>query len=782
MRNILYIAFLALCVSAVMADTTDPNPTETPTPPNTEKHSFTAEVSRLMELIIHSLYSNSDIFLREAISNASDAIDRMRHLSLQDPSALGDLTRLDIRIRADNDTRKLYISDTGTGLTRAHLSDYLGRIANSGTQQFVEAMKAQDMNAIGQFGVGFYSLFLVSDLITVHTKHNNDTHLVWQSDAREGYSIYEETDEDYLSVVRGTTIELDLKEDADEYLGMVKLEGLIKKYSGFITYPIYLYDYEEVEEEIPAEEVEISQEEEEEVSDDVDQNDDVEDQKEEETPKTRMVKKFYYRHINDQPAIWMRPPREVEQEEYNDFYKSISNDEEDPLTYTHFKAEGEYEFRGLLFVPSHHVTNLIDEFERCKLRLYVKRVFIGDDLVDLLPRWLNFLKGIVDSDDLPLNVSREQLQKTKALRAIQNRLVKKALDMLKKLAKDQPEEYSKFYNDFGRFLKVGMIEDTKSREKLSRLMRFPSSHTGKDNTTSFEEYIERMPSHQTQIYYVVADSLESGLSLPFVEQLHLAGYEVIVFTDPLDEPAVASVGRFDEHEIVPASKEDVKANEKDDNPDFERLETEFEPVRKYMKTVLENDVEKVVVSKRLVSSPATLVHPTGSASANMERLIRQQQQLDPSQKIPGYSQRRILEINPYHPVLVGLKDKFALLPDENESEDTFEADLDADQIKNLEEEIKSAIHLLHDAALLQAGYEYSDYNALASRIYKILSHDLGVASNKVDMEAIMKNIVKASDVVEEEVEEAEEEVEDDYEVDFDEPQEEVFEEAFEEEL
>ncbi|KAL0227736.1 hypothetical protein RCL1_003879 [Eukaryota sp. TZLM3-RCL] len=743
------VALLAfgLLISTVRCEDSEPVPTPPPTKIQGESHAFVAEVSRLLELIIHSLYSNNDIFLREAISNASDALDRIRYLSLQDNTVIQDFPRMDIRIRADNSTRKLFISDTGVGMTRHQLSDYLGKIANSGTQQFIEAMKAQDVNAIGQFGVGFYSLFLVADLVTVHTKHPNDTHLVWQSDAKTGYVVAEETDEEFLAIPRGTTIVLDMKEEAaEEYLKNSKLTDLINRYSGFITFPIYLYESEEVEVTEPEVSEPIDQEEPLNPTDQDEEDLDIEEEEEKEEEPKKTETRYFWKHINDQPAIWMRPPREVSDEEYNQFYSSITSDEDAPLTHIHFKAEGEYEFRGLLFVPSKHITNLIDEFEKCRLRLYVKRVFIGDEVAELLPRWLNFLRGIIDSDDLPLHVSREQLQKTRALRAIQNRLVKKALDMLKKLAKEQPDDYKKFYTTFGRFLKVGMIEDSKSREKLSKLLRFSSSFSGKDNTTSFEEYVDRMPSHQTQIYYAVAESLEQGLALPYVEQLFLAGYEVIVFTDPLDEPAVASLGRFDEREIVPASKEDVKATTKEEDAEFERLETEFDGVRRFMKEVLGDQVEKVVISKRLVSSPATLVHPTGSASANMERLIKQQQQLDPTNKNPSYQPRRILEVNPHHPVLIGLKDKFGLIPNEDDGEDTFEADLNQDAVKQLREEVKSAIQLLHDAALLQSGYDYSDFSQLANRIINILSHDLGVASTKVNAEQIMKNIRKASDI------------------------------------
>ncbi|KAL0238199.1 hypothetical protein GEMRC1_012672 [Eukaryota sp. GEM-RC1] len=416
---------LLLCVTrAEETPETENDSIPPPTRIEGETQQFQAQVSRLMELIINSLYSNSDIFLREVISNASDALDRIRHLSLSDPSVLQGSTAFEVRIRADNDTRKLYISDTGIGLTKPQLADYLGKIANSGTQQFMEAVKSNDMNAIGQFGVGFYSLFLVADLVTVHTKHPNGTHLVWQSDAKEGYVIADEQDQVYLDVVRGTTIELDLKEDADEFLKLDKLDELINRYSGFITFPIYLYDYEEVEVETP-EKPDIEEKETEEELD-IEETEEVEDEQEESKEKETELN-WFWRHVNNQPAIWMRKPKEVSKEEYDTFYTSLTGDDESPLAHIHFKAEGEYEFRGLMFVPSRHVTNLIDEFEKSRLRLYVKRVFIGDEIPELLPRWLNFLRGIVDSDDLPLNVSREQLQKTRALRAIQNRLVKKLL-------------------------------------------------------------------------------------------------------------------------------------------------------------------------------------------------------------------------------------------------------------------------------------------------------------------------------------------------------------------
>ncbi|KAF5832490.1 Hsp90 protein-domain-containing protein [Dunaliella salina] len=497
-----------------------------------EQFVFQAEVNRLMDIIINSLYSNKDIFLRELISNASDALDKIRFLALTDKGQLGEgeAAKLDIQLSLDPSKKVLSIRDKGVGMTKEDLIKNLGTIAKSGTSGFLEQMqKGGDVNLIGQFGVGFYSVYLVADWVEVITKHNDDKQYVWQSTADGHFSIAEDDGED---IGRGTVINIHLKPEAQEYSEESKLKDLVHKYSEFIHFPIYLWTEKEVD--VPVEEEDQKEEadqgeakkdaDDEEVADD-----ESEDEEPEETPKkTRKEKRHEWELLNDSQAIWLRQPKDVSDEEYKKFYKTISQDYADPMGWVHFKGEGDVEFKATLFMPSttphEYYEKYYEKGAKGALKLYVRRVFITDDTgEELLPRWLGFLRGIVDSDTLPLNVSREMMQTSAALKTIKKKLVRKVLDLIKKWSddelkcrkaeageedEDEPaptgeacEMYGKFWEQYGRAMKLGIVEDATNRNRMAKLLRF---HTSKslDKLTSLDEYVSRMKEGQKQIYYL----------------------------------------------------------------------------------------------------------------------------------------------------------------------------------------------------------------------------------------------------------------------------------------
>merc|ERR1719487_2874953 len=483
---------------------------ETSGPP-AEKFEFQAEVTRLMDIIINSLYSNKEIFLREIISNASDALDKIRFLSVTDKDALGDgdTAKLEMRISPDKSKDTLTLTDRGIGMTKQDLINNLGTIAKSGTSSFLEKLKeGGDVNLIGQFGVGFYSVYLVADKVTVRTKHNDDKQYIWESTADSSFTIKEDPEGNTLG--RGSAITLHLKDDCKEFTEGDKIKELVKKYSEFISFPIYLKETKTVEKEVPVEEEEKKEEEKKEGEEKKDEKKDdleVKDGDETKKPKTKKVNEevVEWNQVNSETAIWTRSPRDVEDDEYHRFYKTISKDTEDPLTKMHFSAEGEIEFKSILFVPKKAPYDLLEgKSKSANIKLYVRRVFITDEFEDLMPRWLSFIKGVVDSEDLPLNVSREMLQTSKVLRVIKKKLVTKALEMIRKMAekkkkkedkdeakegeedkaKDPAEEaednenYLNFWKEFQKAIKLGLYEDSSNRTKLAKLLRFQTSKTG----------------------------------------------------------------------------------------------------------------------------------------------------------------------------------------------------------------------------------------------------------------------------------------------------------------
>ncbi|KAK9806925.1 hypothetical protein WJX72_007685 [[Myrmecia] bisecta] len=710
---------------------------------NAEKFEFQAEVSRLMDIIINSLYSNKDIFLRELISNASDALDKLRLLALKDSALLGEgeEAALEIRIRVDKEKRVLQIRDRGIGMTKKDLVNNLGTIAKSGTAAFLEQMqKGGDVNLIGQFGVGFYSVYLVADYVEVITKHNDDKQYIWESDAGGNYAISEDTEGERIG--RGTVINIHLKEDEAHYAEEAKLKELVAKYSEFINFPIYLYASKEVSNEVPVEDEEGEDEATETEEADSDESEEESENDEEEKPKTKTVKEtvWDWEVLNDNKAIWLRDPKDVSEQEYNKFYEALAKTTgEKPLAYSHFKAEGDVEFKSVLFIPSKAPFGFLDNYYTNKpsMKLYVRRVFITDEFDELMPRYLSFLRGLVDSDTLPLSVSRETLQQHSSLKTIKKKMVRKALDMLRKLAEgDKPEEsdedaegeeaapadtskYETFWTEFGKVIKLGIIEDKPNAQRLAKLVRFHTSHSP-DKLTSFDEYISRMKEGQKQIYYIAGESKEALAKSPFLEQLLKKGYEVIYFTDSIDEYMMQNLPEYDDKKFQNASKEDLKLGDKDKKQKkqekelkerFKELTERFKELTVWWKDVLGSEVEKVKVSHRLASSPCVVVTGAQGWSANMERIMRAQALSDKG-SLEYMKGRKTLEINPRHPLVQELRVK-------------YEADKES-------ESAKAVARLLYETALLESGFQVASPQEFNSRVHGLIAETLGVSDLTVE--------------------------------------------------
>ncbi|GLD58899.1 endoplasmin [Lates japonicus] len=683
-----------------------------------EKHAFQAEVNRMMKLIINSLYKNKEIFLRELISNASDALDKIRLLSLTNEDAMAANEELTIKIKSDKEKNMLHITDTGIGMTKDELVKNLGTIAKSGTSEFLNKMTEMQSEGqstselIGQFGVGFYSAFLVADKVIVTSKHNNDTQHIWESDSNQ-FSVIEDPRGDTLG--RGTTITLVLKEEASDYLELETIKNLVKKYSQFINFPIYVWasKTETVEEPIE-EDAETAEEPEKETSEDEVEVEEEEEDKDK--PKTKKVEKtvWDWELMNDIKPIWQRPAKEVEEDEYKAFYKTFSKDSDDPLTHIHFTAEGEVTFKSILFVPTSAPRGLFDEYGSKKndyIKLFVRRVFITDDFNDMMPKYLNFIKGVVDSDDLPLNVSRETLQQHKLLKVIRKKLVRKTLDMIKKIAEEQYNE--KFWKEFGTNIKLGVIEDHSNRTRLAKLLRFQTSNSDK-SLASLEQYVERMKEKQDKIYFMAGTSRKEAESSPFVERLLKKGYEVIYLTEPVDEYCIQALPEFDGKRFQNVAKEGVKFDESDKAKEKrEALEKEYEPLTTWLKDkALKDKVEKAILSQRLTDSPCALVASQYGWSGNMERIMKAQAYQTGKDISTNYyaSQKKTLEINPKHPLI-----KQMLIRVNNDADDQTAADL---------------AMVLFETATLRSGYQLADTKAYGDRIERMLRISMNVPEDE----------------------------------------------------
>ncbi|XP_028285756.1 endoplasmin [Parambassis ranga] len=679
-----------------------------------EKHAFQAEVNRMMKLIINSLYKNKEIFLRELISNASDALDKIRLLSLTNEDAMAANEELTIKIKSDKEKNMLHITDTGVGMTKEELVKNLGTIAKSGTSEFLNKMTDMQSEGqstselIGQFGVGFYSAFLVADKVIVTSKHNNDTQHIWESDSNQ-FSVIEDPRGSTLG--RGTTITLVLKEEASDYLELETIKNLVRKYSQFINFPIYVWasKTETVEEPIE-EDAEAAEDPEKETAEDEAEVEEEEEDKEK--PKTKKVEKtvWDWELMNDIKPIWQRPAKEVEEDEYKAFYKTFSKDSDDPLAHIHFTAEGEVTFKSILFVPNSAPRGLFDEYGSKKndfIKLFVRRVFITDDFNDMMPKYLNFVKGVVDSDDLPLNVSRETLQQHKLLKVIRKKLVRKTLDMIKKIAEEQYND--KFWKEFGTNIKLGVIEDHSNRTRLAKLLRFQTSNS-ESTLASLEQYVERMKEKQDKIYFMAGTSRKEAESSPFVERLLKKGYEVIYLTEPVDEYCIQALPEFDGKRFQNVAKEGVKFDEGEKAKEKrEALEKEFEPLTTWLKDkALKEKIEKAVLSQRLTNSPCALVASQYGWSGNMERIMKAQAYQTGKDISTNYyaSQKKTLEINPKHPLIKQMLNRVNA-----DAEDQTASDLAV---------------VLFETATLRSGYQLVDTKAYGDRIERMLRLSMNV--------------------------------------------------------
>ena len=712
-----------------------------------ETRMFKAEVSRLMDIIINSLYSQKEIFLREALSNASDALDKIRFMSVSNPSVLEAEPDLNVKIEVNPVDETIVITDTGIGMTKDDLINHLGTVASSGTTQFLEAMaKGGNLNLIGQFGVGFYSLFLVADKVTVVSKHQDDVQHIWESSAGETFTVKRDSEGPFLK--RGTKIILHIRNDMKQFLEVSKIKSLAKKYSEFINFPILLYTSKEVTKEVeddtPEPETPKEDETNEEKKEDDVMNEDADkpllDEKDKKKKRTVSETVWDWEKVNESKALWLKSPDDIEDAEYKKFYKAFNKDSRDPFTWLHFRAEGEVEFTALLYIPKVSKRSMHDwekDDKRSPVKLYVRRVLISDQFTELLPNYLDFIAGIVDSDDLPLNVSRETLQQVKTIKTIKKKIVKKILDRLEKYSKEKVDEeresieklteaeieerderiqkkktelrdkFNSFWKEFGRSIKMGIVEDIANRQKIAEIIKFYSTYNDTKTLVSFEDYIGRSKMDQKDIYYIAGEKLEILKESPMIKGLVKKGYEVLLLEDPIDEYCLQTLGKYNEKNLVNVAKSGFEIPKDEDEKKLQsKLNIYYQPLMEWFKKLIPDVIESVRVNSDLLNDPLLILAPEHGYSANFEKIVKSQAVNNRDERLDAIqNMKKILEINPYHPFIKELHDRVRTSSD-----------------KETEETAKIMVQV----AMMNSGFSVKDPSAFASRFYRVMADALGV--------------------------------------------------------
>ncbi|ANQ10886.1 Uncharacterized protein PCOAH_00054760 [Plasmodium coatneyi] len=700
-----------------------------------EQHQYQTEVTRLMDIIVNSLYTQKEVFLRELISNAADALEKIRFMSLSDENVLGEEKKLEIRISANKEKNILSITDTGIGMTKEDLINNLGTIAKSGTSNFLEAISKSggDMSLIGQFGVGFYSAFLVADKVIVYTKNNNDEQYIWESTADAKFSIYKDPRGSTLK--RGTRISLHLKDDATNLMNDKKLVDLISKYSQFIQYPIYLLHENVYTEEVLAD-----------IAKEMENDPNYDSVKVEETDdpnkKTRTVEKKVkkWKLMNEQKPIWLRPPKELTDADYKKFFSVLSGYNDEPLYHIHFFAEGEIEFKCLIYIPS-RAPSINDHLftKQNSIKLYVRRVLVADEFVEFLPRYMSFVKGVVDSDDLPLNVSREQLQQNKILKAVSKRIVRKILDTFRtlyingkknkedlraELAKETDEEkkkeiqkkinepstYKLIYKEYRKYLKTGCYEDDINRNKIVKLLLFKTMLHPK--SISLDTYVENMKPDQKFIYYASGESYEYLSKIPQLQIFKKKNIDVVFLTESVDESCVQRVQEYDGKKFKSIQKGEITFDLTDDEKKKEeKVKKMYKALIDVISDTLRNQIFKVEISRRLVDAPCAVVSTEWGLSGQMEKLMKIN--VNNSDQIRAMSGQKILEINPDHPIMIDLLKRSVSNPKDSQ--------------------LTESIKIIYQSAKLASGFDLEDTADLAQIVYDHINQKLGVDNNlKID--------------------------------------------------